>query len=154
MREATCGVERMMKRGFSLLEMIIVIAILGILLAIGIPNFRASQANNELRLAAVQLSSDLKYARQAGVATGGSTVDFTSPPQGYARGYAISNSSGQVLKRSGIPSSATWTLLANTITFSANGVASAGGDITLTSLRTGKTATVSLTAATGMVKVR
>ncbi|MFH0803454.1 MAG: GspH/FimT family pseudopilin [bacterium] len=143
-----------MKRGFSLLEMLIVLSILGTLLMIGIPRFRASQANNELRLAAVQLSSDLKYARQLGVATGGSTVDFTFHPPGYARGYAISNASGQVLKRIGIPSSATWTLLANTITFSANGVASAGGNTTLTSLQTGKTATVSLTAATGMVTVR
>lgn len=150
----TCGDERIIKRGFTLLEMLIVIAILGTLLAIGIPKFRTSQANNELRLAAVQLSSDLKYARQIGVATGGSTVDFTAPPQGYARGYAIKNFSGQVLKRSGIPSSATWTLLADTVTFSANGVASAGGNTTLTSLQTGKTATVSLTAATGMVTVR
>ena len=150
----TCGDDKIMKRGFSLLEMLIVISILGTLLMIGIPRFRASQANNELRLAAVQLCSDLKYARQIGVATGGSTVDFTAPPTGYARGYAISNASGQVLKRCGIPSSATWTLLANTITFSANGVASAGGNTTLTSLQTGKTSTVSLTAATGMVTTR
>jgi prepilin-type N-terminal cleavage/methylation domain-containing protein len=141
------------REGFSLVEVLLVIALLGILLAIGIPTFRASQSNHEMRLAAGQLSADLKYARQTGMSTGGSTVDFTSPPPGCPRGYSIKDSSGQVVKMTGIPDSVNWTLPADTITFSANGSASTGGSITLTSRCTGRTATVSLTAATGMVTV-
>ena len=53
--------------GFSLIEMMIVIAILGIVLAIATPNFMAYRQNTNLKEATRELSSDIQYWKQKAV---------------------------------------------------------------------------------------
>lgn len=50
--------------GFTLLEMLLVIAIISILVAVAIPRFKPNQEHANLRLAAQQLQNDLLYLRQ------------------------------------------------------------------------------------------
>ena len=55
-------------KGFSLIELIIVIAVLGIVSAIAAPNFNKYRQNTNLREAARDLSSDISFWRQRAVA--------------------------------------------------------------------------------------
>lgn len=50
-------------KGFSILEMMIIVAIVGILSAIAIPNFQVWVANQRLRNSVAQLEGDLQVAR-------------------------------------------------------------------------------------------
>ena len=56
------------EKGFSLIEMIIAIAELGITLAIATPNFMAWRQNTNLREAARDISSDISLYKQRAVA--------------------------------------------------------------------------------------
>ncbi|HEY3999756.1 MAG TPA: prepilin-type N-terminal cleavage/methylation domain-containing protein [Candidatus Xenobia bacterium] len=51
-----------MRRGFTLMEIMVVLAILGLLLAIGIPSFNYFKSNNTMRSSADTLLSDVRLA--------------------------------------------------------------------------------------------
>ncbi len=51
------------KGGFTLIELLTVISILGILMALSIPNFRGWQTNRKLRIATTELYHVLQHAR-------------------------------------------------------------------------------------------
>jgi prepilin-type N-terminal cleavage/methylation domain-containing protein len=55
-------------KAFSLVELLIVIAILGILAAIAAPNFTRYKGNANLRAAAREISGDIQYCKQRAVA--------------------------------------------------------------------------------------
>jgi type II secretion system protein H len=54
-------------RGFSLVEVLVVIAILAVVLAIAAPNFTAYRDNTNLKEAARSISSDMQLAKQRAV---------------------------------------------------------------------------------------
>jgi prepilin-type N-terminal cleavage/methylation domain-containing protein len=55
------------QHGFTLIELLMVISILGILMALTIPNFKGWQNNRKLRLATTQLYHVLQHARLCAV---------------------------------------------------------------------------------------
>ena len=66
------------RRGFSLVELLIVVAMIGLLSTIVIPRFRVSPAT-QVRLAARQLAIDLEYGRSRALATrSAARVAFTT----------------------------------------------------------------------------
>ncbi|MGH7754577.1 MAG: pilus assembly FimT family protein, partial [Gemmatimonadales bacterium] len=52
------------RSGFTLVEVTIVLAILGLLLGLGVPSYLNSGSNHQVRAAAQTLASDLDAARQ------------------------------------------------------------------------------------------
>jgi prepilin-type N-terminal cleavage/methylation domain-containing protein len=61
------------RRGFSLVEMLIVVVIIGIMLIIGFPKMRAGMTNNNVRAARTALINMIAGARNAGSQTNRST---------------------------------------------------------------------------------
>ncbi|WP_018110344.1 GspH/FimT family pseudopilin [Thermus igniterrae] len=74
-----------MKRGFSLLEVVIVLVILGLLLVLGISNFLRWRAQAELEEAARSLAQAFQYARAEAKRTNSSRC-VKVWPEGWASG--------------------------------------------------------------------
>ena len=66
------------RRGFSVTEVIVVMALTAIIMAIGIPYFRYNQAMRDIDSGARQFGNLLVYTRQTAVTRGGATVTFTT----------------------------------------------------------------------------
>lgn len=73
-------------RGFTLIEVLVVIAITGILTTIALPSFTQSLAQKRLEGAANELSADLHYAKSQSVSLNSNVTLLTS-----AGGYTISS---------------------------------------------------------------
>ena len=70
------------QRGFSLVEIMVILGIMGIVLAIAAPSFRGSMNRARFDRATSELQSDLRLALSTAKATGRAVmVDFT--PNGY-----------------------------------------------------------------------
>ncbi|MDP3044857.1 MAG: prepilin-type N-terminal cleavage/methylation domain-containing protein, partial [Bacillota bacterium] len=90
------------ERGFTLLELMLVIGIIAVILAFAIPNFRPALDDARLEQAVQQLEADLMYARQlARTEQTASEVEFSSA--GYE--IKINNS---VIKTQTLASGTQW----------------------------------------------
>src|SRR3954447_3489370 len=56
-------------RAFTLIELIVVLAIIGLILALSLPHFRGMNEGRSMEGAVRQLLDDLAYARQTAIAT-------------------------------------------------------------------------------------
>jgi type IV pilus assembly protein PilA len=100
------------KKGFTLIELMIVVAIIGILAAIAIPNFmsyqcKAKQSEAKSLLGAVRTAQEVYYAEKSKYADDIDDTGFTQKGDGI---YTISIAAG-----------------ANTTTFTANAVGTVNG---------------------------
>ena len=72
------------RSGFTIIELIIVIAILGILTAVGVPNFLSWLPKYRLKSAARDLYSNMQLAKMAAIkANGNCSVTYSSNPDQY-----------------------------------------------------------------------
>jgi type II secretion system protein H len=71
-------------RGFTVIEMMIVIAIIGIVLSVAIPNISSYRQNTNLKEAARDISSDISFYRQSAVAENrGYRINFSAVANTY-----------------------------------------------------------------------
>jgi type IV fimbrial biogenesis protein FimT len=81
--------------GFTLLELMIVVAIAGVLLLVGIPSFRSMIITNELSSVTNDLQMSLKMARNSAITSGhtayvcGSSNAATCAPGVWNRGWLV-----------------------------------------------------------------
>jgi len=141
------------KAGFSLLELVVVIAILAILLGMGLVAFRSYQANAQLKLAGEELAAALRYARQLAMKEGGATVDFSPLPGGAAQGYAVYHQDGSLAKQLTLPGTVTLSMTdwGPVVNFLQNGSADDDGQIVLNSTAKSRQVTITLNRVTGAV---
>lgn len=69
-------------RGFTLVEMMVIIGLMGLIAAIAVPSFNGYLRSNEVDTIADRITSDMALARSLSVAEG-RIVRFASTTQGY-----------------------------------------------------------------------
>jgi prepilin-type N-terminal cleavage/methylation domain-containing protein len=87
-------VPRSRSAGFTTIEVMIVVAIIGIFAALAIPSWRAYQANLQLRAAARTVANAFSYARSRALASGNRHVVVLAVDADDVCGNAIVNSQG------------------------------------------------------------
>lgn len=118
--------------GFSLAEILIVIAIMAIIAAISMPFYRTVSLSLSLNAAGRDLASDLRYAQQLAVTTQTNhQVSFDK----IGNSYTVANSAtGEILKARKIKAPIiiqSTNLSGNTVIFNATGAANSTGSIIL-----------------------
>ena len=105
-------------RGFTLIELMVVVAIAAVLLAVAVPNLQPQVAAANAKSTASKLADALRYARQYALNTS-SLVTFT--PNGC--GYTVSTTAGTQLlsASSGASSGVSCQALSSTVSFLGDG---------------------------------
>jgi prepilin-type N-terminal cleavage/methylation domain-containing protein len=90
-------VSRRRSDGFTTIEVMIVVAIIGIFAALAVPSWRAYQANLQLRAATRTVANAFAYARSHALATGNRHVVVFAVAANDVCGSAIVNSQGNAV---------------------------------------------------------
>jgi prepilin-type N-terminal cleavage/methylation domain-containing protein len=131
---------RRRQRGFSFVEVLVTMTVLGIVLAMAIPNFRAVGSSYALGQAASQVAADFQSTRMRAIAAN-RTFRFTY--DSTTRTYSMERQNGGswvVERRSQLPTGVTVGTVATTPTFNSRGMLIQAVSIPL--ILNGKTKTV------------
>ena len=129
------------RRAFTLAEILIAVAVFGILAATAVPQFIAFRPKSRLNGAARQVYSELMWARSKAVNENSAYV-VTFPTN---QTIQITGSTTKTISIQSEYSDVTLTSSASTITFSSRGTADVAPTITLTNSGGTKTVTVRIT---------
>lgn len=132
--------------GLTMAEILIVVAVLGILLAIGAPSISRVSAAYRMKEATREVATDLQLARMLAIKENQScTVNFTSS------GYDVVRGGTTIKSRSLAADYQGHTLTGGPIVFDSRGMASTAGTITVTGPHGTKDIEV---ASSGKVKIQ
>ncbi|MGH2452280.1 MAG: GspH/FimT family pseudopilin [bacterium] len=156
----TCPDQRQpwsVRSAFTLVEVLVVLAIGALLLGLGLPSYLDYGSNQRVRTAARTLASDLQAARQealkrrATVTVRFSSADSSCEGAGRTASYTITQTAAPI-KRTCLQRNVAWVSLPQgNLVFQSTGAVPAGMMLRLRSLRTGATHTVGVTAETGVI---
>lgn len=117
------------QQGFTLIEVILVLAILGLLLGVAMPSFQKPFAHYQLRSVAMQMAADMRWARQQSIYGRAGMLKFWVLRK--ERQYLIQDATRIVVQRS-LPAGIEFheiVLERNPLTFTLTGAPSIGGRV-------------------------
>lgn len=140
-------------RGFSLIELVIVVAIVGVAAAIAVPMVSGSSDRYAVELAALRLATDLDAARRQAVATASDVTVGFDAAQGRVTFNGMTNADGSayVYELAGVVLTSISFEGGASVVFNGYGSPCCGGVVRLES--GGSVAEVSVQAETGAVEV-
>ena len=141
--------------GFSLLELLVVTAMISMICAMGLLRLGDSLAAAELSAAALELAADLRWMQQASVNSPvGAGGPFYSLAFNQASGAGYVVKAGlNVYKRGAFPDSVRLANLPQVVSFTGFGSPTRAQTIALKSLRTNRVRYVIIAAVTGRVRL-
>ena len=141
--------------GFSLLELLVVTAMISMICAMGLLRLGDSLAAAELSAAALELAADLRWMQQASVNSpvgAGGPFYSLSFNQATGAGYVV-KAGLNVYKRGAFPDSVRLANLGQAVSFTGFGSPTRAQTIALKSLRTNRVRYVIIAAVTGRVRL-
>lgn len=142
-------------KGFSLLELLLVVAVLGILAAIAVPRFSSADAQRDLDNAARQLVVDLRWTSQMAVNSVETVkvVFVNVSPFGYR---VVQGAAETVIKPTqSFPATVSFSAVVSPVSFDVYGKPTGAADVAITLQNTaGQTRTVNIDYLTGRVRMQ
>ena len=143
----------MKQRGMTLIELLICVAVFGIIASMAIPTLGQSLAKQELESSSLQLAADIRWLQQLAINAGSGSVSNkllfnTSAPYGY---YVTANT--QIIKKYTFPVSVKLSGIPSPIGFSLSGSPSGAQTISLQSTKLKTMKYVILAPVTGRVRI-
>jgi len=118
-------------RGFTLIELIVTLAVVAIMTTLALPSFRTTIMNNRLTTQANEFITDLNIARSEAVKQGNTITITSNNGNNWANGWAITDSGGTTLRVHGaLDGTSTLSGSAGTITYQRTGFISGGTTLT------------------------
>ncbi len=146
--------NRIPNRGFTLVELMVTLAVAAILLSMAVPSFTNTIKNNRLTTQANDLISSLNYARSEAIRRGASvTVETSDGSANWHNGWTIKDGGGNTLRNQDAFQGASTLVGAGSVSslsYRSTGFLGGGAAISFTlcddrSGETGRTISVSLT---------
>ncbi|BBB93320.1 MAG TPA: type II secretion system protein [Methylomusa anaerophila] len=145
-----------MRKGGTLIEIVIVIAILSVLAGILVPKIANSVALQELDIAAQELAADIRLVQQFSINAGygSGALRYTIYFMPDSNPYYWIHDGQKMIKQIYLPKSVCWSNVPSTIRFGIKGIPEAGAAQTI-QLRstTGKSLYIMLAPFTGRVRI-
>ena len=116
--------------GFTLVELMITLAVLSILLVIGVPQFSNSTANSRLTTAINNLSGDLAFARTEAVKRSVTVTVTAVNPADWAGGWRVTANATDLRISPALSGNATITASAASVQFRPTGRTSSAAALT------------------------
>lgn len=137
--------------GFTLIESLIVIAILGILVAVATPNFSSTITNMRMKSTSFDLVNDLNTARSEAIKRN-SNVVISATSEDWNQGWSIVTGGVTLKTHDAVGSSIELTSSATSITFQSNGRPNSAINLSITSTLSGTTSRCIELQATGSAR--